>query len=44
MDTGAEREGETNWERSAEKSTPPCVRLIAGGKLLYGIVNSGVLG
>ena len=34
MDTEGERKGEANWERSTKMGTLPCVKQIAGGKLL----------
>ena len=35
VDTVGEEEGEMNWESSIDKYTPPCVKLIAHGKMLY---------
>ena len=34
MDTEGERDGGTNWERSTDIYTLPCVKRTASGKLL----------
>ena len=35
MDTGGDREVETNWESSIDISILPCVKWLVSGKLLY---------
>ena len=40
VDTGWEGEGGTNWEGGTDIYTPPCVKQIASGKLLYSTGSS----